>query len=215
MPYSVNAGVGHSKTPSRVRSAHSVCPVLVMKPLPSAQLRLLGLSCHGLRPCTWGRQRPTGQAEWEMLTARRISSPHSHCPACTDLVSWMLCLLLRRGSLAPGRRSSGELRLRWMWAGMLPSKGLAAPLSPPARNAAVTCRRHGTQPSHTCGLGAPSVAQALLQVPFRAAAQIVGWIDAVHAELACSSKHTSMETWSQEKGSTTEETLADAPVVHG
>ena len=127
-------------------------PVLVTEALPVGQLRLPELSCHGLRPCTWGRQEPTGQAEWGMLTARRVNSPHSHCPACTDLVSWMLCLLPRRGSLVPSRRSSGELRLRCMWAGMLPSKGLAAPLSPPAWPTGVTCWRPGAQPSHA---GAP------------------------------------------------------------
>ena len=146
-----------------MRSAHLARPVLVMEALPLGQLRLLGLSCHGLRPCTWCGQRPPGQAEWEMLTASCVSSPHSHCPACTDLVSWMLCLLARRGSLVPSRRSSGELRLRWMWAGMLPSKGLAAPLSPPARHAAVTCWRHGTQPSHAASPGTLSFAPASLQ----------------------------------------------------
>ena len=172
------------------------------------------MNCNGLRSCTWGRQEPTGQAEWGVLTARRISSPHSHCPACTDLVSWMLCLLAMRGPLVPSRRSSGELRLRWMCAGMLPSNGLAAPLSPPTQHTAVTCRRHGTQPSHARGLGAPGAAPALPRAPSCAAAQIKGRTDALHAERTCSRQHADMETCRQEQGSTMEETLADAPVLH-
>ena len=106
-------------------------------------------ACHGgcgvwcLQSYTWGGQRTTGQAEWGMPKARCISTPQSNCPVRTDLVIWMLCLLAMRGSLMPVRRSSGLLRLRWMCAGTLPSKGLAMPLSPPAPHTDVTCRRPG------------------------------------------------------------------------